>query len=39
MGVVQPLIISQIDFSPFKIPFLEPLTFAAKLSVSAGGFI
>ena len=29
---MQPLIISQIDFSPFKIPFLEPLTFAVNVN-------
>ena len=38
MGVVQPLIISQINFSPFKIPFLETLTFAGKTISERRGF-
>jgi o-succinylbenzoate synthase len=38
MVVVQPLIVSQIDFSPFKIPFLEPLTFAGKTISERRGF-
>ena len=35
---MQPLIISQIDFSPFKIPFLGPLTFANKTIRERRGF-
>ena len=35
---MQPLIISQIDFSPFKIPFLEPLPFADKTIGERRGF-
>ncbi len=35
---MQPLIISQIDFSPFKIPFLGPLAFAGKTIRERRGF-
>lgn len=35
---MQPLIISQIDFSPFKIPFLGPFTFAGKTISERRGF-
>src|SRR5271167_4469911 len=38
MGVVQPLIISQSDFSPFKIPFLKPFTFAGITLCERSGF-
>ncbi len=35
---MQPLIISQVDFPPFKIPFLEPLTFAGNTIRERKGF-
>jgi o-succinylbenzoate synthase len=38
MVVVQPLIISQSDFSSFKIPFLKPFTFAGNTITERSGF-
>jgi len=38
MGVVQPLIINQSDFSPFKIPFIQPFTFAGNTIRERRGF-
>ncbi len=38
MGVVQPLIISQVDCVPFKIPFLGPLTFNGNTIRERSGF-
>ena len=38
MGIVQPLNISQFDFTPFKIPLLEPLTFAGNTIQERKGF-
>jgi o-succinylbenzoate synthase len=38
MVVVQPLIINQLDFSPFKIPFLTPFTFASNTIRERSGF-
>ena len=35
---MQPLIISQSDFSPFKIPFLKPLTFAGNTILERSGY-
>lgn len=35
---MQPLIINQIDFSPFKIPFLSPLTVAGITTRERSGF-
>ena len=35
---MQPLIISQSDFSPFKIPFLQPFTFAGVTIRERSGF-
>jgi o-succinylbenzoate synthase len=35
---VQPLIINQIDFSPFKIPFLQPFSFAGITVRERSGF-
>lgn len=35
---MQPLIISKSDFSPFKIPFLKPFTFAGKTIKERMGF-
>jgi len=35
---VQPLMISQSDFSPFKIPFLRPFNFAGKTINERSGF-
>ena len=35
---MQPLIISQSDFSPFKIPFLKPFTFAGTTIRERSGF-
>ena len=35
---MQPLIISQSDFSPFKIPFIQPFTFAGNTIRERRGF-
>ena len=35
---MQPLMISQSDFSPFKIPFLRPFNFAGKTINERSGF-
>jgi len=38
MGHVQPLIINQIDFLPFKLPFQKPFTIAGKNVSERHGF-
>ena len=38
MDLVQPLMISQIDFTPFKIPFIRPFAFAGNTINERSGF-
>jgi o-succinylbenzoate synthase len=38
MGFVQPLIISGSGFSPFKIPFIKPITVAGNIITERRGF-
>jgi o-succinylbenzoate synthase len=38
VDLVQPLIISQSDFSPFKIPFIKPFVFAGNTIHERSGF-
>jgi len=38
MGVVEPLVVSEVSSTPFKIPFVKPFTFAGTTLVERSGF-